>query len=159
MIANYGDVIVRLATLKDAVDLAPRLRSADVRELAALDPKATPKTALVLSVGASTDCYAIEKTGVVIALFGAAPVEGSPQAGIVWMVSSDDLKTISILFLRHCKKHCQSLFANYRLLGNIVDSRNEVHVRWLKWLDFRFIRQVPLPSGETFLEFCKLADD
>jgi hypothetical protein len=105
----------------------------------------------------SSQCYAVElASGEVAALFGVAP---SPEArlGSVWMLGSDALFSIRLTFLRHSRRWVETLFRDYTLLGNFVDERNTVHVQWLKWLGFRFLRRAPIGrNGEVFLEFVRL---
>ena len=46
-------------------------------------------------------------------------------------------------FLRNSAFWVEKLFGDFSLLFNVVDSRNKVHIRWLKWLDFKFIADIP----------------
>lgn len=103
--------------------------------------------------------YAVElASGEVAALFGVAPT-GEPQLGSVWLLASESLLSIRLTFLRHSAHWLRVLFADYDLLGNFVDERNRVHVQWLRWLGFRFLRRVPLGrNGESFLEFVRLRE-
>lgn len=157
---NYGVAIVRPATLEDAHNLAPRLRPADLQEIAAGSGEA-PVVALCRGVADSSVCYAIVSPSdpqAVFGLFGVTPLQGAVGVGAVWLLGSPDLTRISVKFLRHSHEWLARLFEGYQLLGNLVDARNTVHIRWLKWLGFRFVCLRPAfgKGGETFIEFCKL---
>ena len=155
MIHEYGAVRVRPAQTTDAVELAPRLREADLREIQAGSNR-TPQAALESALSISTQAYAIECNGRVEALFGVADTN-DPQLGAVWLLGSDNLKAFRYTFLRHSKTWLNKLFADYRLLGNWVDARNTVHIEWLKWLGFRGLQRAPIGrNGEVFVEFAKL---
>jgi len=155
MTVDYGVAKVRPARLKDATALAPRLRDADLHEIAARSGR-PPEEVLKDGIQAGR-AYAVElASGEVCALFGVAPTD-EPRLGSVWMLGSDSLLSIRFTFLRHSRKWVENLFQGFDLLGNFVDARNVVHVEWLKWLGFRFLRRVPIGlNGEIFLEFVRL---
>jgi hypothetical protein len=62
---------------------------------------------------------------------------------LVWLVGTDDLIAHSTTFLRHSRQWLATMHEHYRLLYNVIDARNEVHLRWLEWLGFEFIQDVP----------------
>lgn len=152
---DYGVVTVRDAILEDAAVLASRLRAADLRELEAVTTK-TPQQAIEEGIKAGQAYTAVLSTGEIVAVFGVAPTI-EPRLGAVWLLASDDILKIRLTFLRHSRAWLSHLFSKYSLLGNYVDARNELHVSWLKWLGFRFLRKAPLGrNGEEFYEFVKL---
>lgn len=154
MTKDYGQIRVRPARPEDAAALAPRLRPADLREIEARSGRSPQE---VLAYGLTHgDAYAVEKDGVIAALFGVAPTP-EPKLGCVWLLGSDDIQTFRLTFLRHSREWLSVLFKDYDLLGNFVDARNEVHIQWLQWLGFRFLRRLPMGRhGETFIEFVRL---
>ena len=44
-------------------------------------------------------------------------------------------------FLRHRRDVTDVLTKDYKILFNYVDAQNELHIKWLKWLDFTFINR------------------
>lgn len=158
MIQDYGVARVRPARLEDASALAPRLRKADLQEIDAgsgLDPV----KALEASLGASERAFAVElASGEVVAIFGVAKTSEA-KLGAVWMVGADSIASIRFLFLRRSREWLKELSNGFQLLGNLVDARNTLHIEWLRWLGFRFLRRASIGrGGETFIEFVKLAD-
>ena len=155
---NYGVAILRRAHPGDAADLAPRLRRADLAEIAA-GGMGTPLEALLLGVRSGT-CYAIVDPQLgtqVYGMFGVVPLPGNPEVGLVWLLGSDELTRISYHFLRNSREWLARLSAPYKLLCNCIDSRNTVHIRWLRWLGFTFLNPQPRGvHGETFIEFLKI---
>lgn len=159
MIYDYGVMRIRCATSADAAALAPRLRQADLNEIEAGSGK-PPLEVLEAGLRLSTEAYAVElsSTGEVVALFGVAPTE-EPKLGAVWLLGSDKISSIRFTFLRQSKQWLTKLFSRYQLLGNSVDARNTLHVEWLRWLGFRFLRKSPVGrNGELFIEFVRLPD-
>jgi hypothetical protein len=132
---------VRHAEHRDADALAPRLRPADRRELeAALGM--SPTTVLRHGVRASDPCHAVDQDGTVIALFGVVPSARSPEIGSVWLLASEEFAAHASLIVRSSNVWLATLHERYRVLTNFVDARNEVHVRWLRWCGFVFVRRV-----------------
>lgn len=132
---------VRPAEPADADALAPRLRPADRREIeAALGMD--PTVVLRRGVQASNPCHAVVEDGAVLALFGVVPVARIPENGAVWLLASEDFAVRSSFIVRSSKAWIARLHERYRVLTNYVDARNEVHVRWLRWCGFDFVRRI-----------------
>jgi hypothetical protein len=152
---TYGDCTVEEAAKLDVVNLAPHLRKEDVAEIAAASGQ-SPGEALWLGLEKSDRCFAVRRQGHTIALFGTVPTR-TPKVGAVWLLASDELFDIRFQLQRHAREWLTKLFEGYDLLGNLVDARNEKHVRWLRWLGFKFLRQTPAGrNGEVFIEFCRM---
>ena len=148
----------------DAASLAPRLRKADKREIYALTGM-QPEPALQSCMNYSTDeCYCVRnlETGEALALFGTSPDGENSGLGMIWFLGTDELfKKNRVSFLRNSEFWVQKLFKKYDLLYNVVDARNTVHIRWLKWLKFKFIADIPEFGFEkrTFRHFYRRKDD
>jgi len=70
-------------------------------------------------------------------MFGVVP-EG--KFGTVWLLGTDEIFThASRDFLRLSKEWLSEVSAPFESVGNLVDARNTVHIRWLEWLGFEFI--------------------
>jgi hypothetical protein len=77
--------------------------------------------------------------------------------GVPWMLASDDLKNVRRTFIKECGSYLEQMFEGYDVLTNHVWSKNEVHIKWLKWLGFKFLQAEPMGiDGELFYEFYKL---
>ena len=159
MTRDYGELRVRPARLEDAAALAPILRAADLQEIAASSGR-PPLEVLEDGLRHSPAPYAAALSdGTVVALLGVAPT-ATPELGAVWLLGSDHLSTHRLTFLRHSREWLRILFADYQLLGNLVDARNTLHVAWLRWMGFRFLRRVAIgQNGEEFIEFVRLRED
>ena len=143
---------VRLSLAADCESLAGQLRPADLKELQA--HKVTPEVALRVGYEASTPCYTVEHEGEAIAMFGVSPLTvGVPEgAGAVWLLGSDRIKDIRTRFLRESRKWLEEISKPYDLLANAVHDENELHIRWLKFLGFTFVRKV-----SPFIEFARIS--
>ena len=135
-------------TLKAALEVASNLRSEDFREISeghGLDPL----TYLAgMSMIAST-VYFTSPSG------KAAGMAGVGKKGDIWMLCTNVIHEQPTLFARQAKRYVDN--RTEPLLWNIVDSRNEAHLRLLKFLGFKFLRKLKHgPNNVTFIEFCRV---
>lgn len=89
-------------------------------------------------------------------MYGTVPVPANDKSAVVWMLGSAGLKKISMSFLKGCKGEVDEMNRVYPHLFNIIDSRNELHLKWLSWLDFKIIGE-RMVNDVKFYEFARLA--
>ena len=135
-------------TLKAALEVASNLRSEDFREISeghGLDP-------LTYLAAMSTDpatVYFTSPSG------KAAGMAGVGKKVDIWMLCTNVIHEQPTLFARQAKRYVDS--REEPLLWNIVDSRNEAHLKLLKFLGFKFLRKLKHgPNNVTFIEFCRV---
>ncbi len=119
-----------------------------------------PLQSLLVGVREGTDTLTIVgDDGEVIGMFGIHhhPAFGEEQA-CVWMMSSPSLLKIKNEFIRKTPEYLGMFHRQYPLLWNLVDARNEVHVRWLKRTGFVFLKRHDNfgPEQRTFFEFVRI---
>ena len=141
----------------DIESLAPRLRKEDREELWALN-ECTPLKGLQDGFRLSDECWTIDHEGTPIGMFGVAPLE--PGVGAVWLLASDDLPKVRWDFLKKTRPWVAHFLTKYPTLTNMVDARNEVHVKWIKWAGFTIVGEATGigPDNLTFLHFSKQRD-
>ena len=84
-----------------------------------------------------------------------AGMAGVESDGKVWMLCTPVIHEVPILFARQAKKWIES--REEKLLWNIVDKRNTVHLKLLKFLGCHFLREFEHgPNKLTFIEFCRV---
>ena len=84
-----------------------------------------------------------------------AGMAGVGEQGDIWMLCTPDIHRYPITFAREAKRYVDS--RTEPLLWNIVDSRNTVHLKLLKFLGFKFLRKLKHgPNNITFIEFCRV---
>ncbi len=77
------------------------------------------------------------------------------EDGRVWMLSTPACKDHPRTFVKDVKQWLLSQPDG--LYWNIVDKRNTVHIRLLRLLGFKFLRELNYgPNNLPFLEFCKI---
>ncbi|MBO92808.1 MAG: hypothetical protein CMM27_12915 [Rhodospirillaceae bacterium] len=84
-----------------------------------------------------------------------AGLVGIQDGGLVWMLTTSAIHDYPITFAREAKRFIES--RDEPLLWNIVDKRNTVHLKLLKFLGFKFLREVTYgPNNLSFIEFCRV---
>ena len=81
---------------------------------------------------------------------------GVGKEGNIWMICTPVINDYPIAFIKEAKRVLNS--RTEKLLWNIVDKRNTVHLKLLRYLGFKFLREFEYgPNKLTFIEFAKCA--
>lgn len=146
----------RSSIITDIPHLATNIRPEDRDEIwAALGE--TPRQALMRGYLHSTECFTVHDEGKPVCMFGYKVFEKGLY-GSVWMLASTDLSSHKWRFLRRSEECLSRMHGACPLLFNVVDQRNDLHIKWLRWLGFRFIRIIQNhgKQGLPFVEFARL---
>ena len=142
------DKYVHPITLEAAQEVASNLREDDLRELVEGHGE-DPMEYLTYEAERGICVYFEVPNGRI------AGMAGVDENGIVWMLCTDAINDYPITFAREARRWIQS--RPEPLLWNYMDPRNEVHKKLLKFLGFKFLREVPFgPNKLSFIEFCRV---
>ena len=84
-----------------------------------------------------------------------AGIAGVHDKGQIWMLCTPAILKYPVTFAREAKRYVDS--RQEKLLWNIVDKRNIVHLKLLRFLGFKFLREIEHgPNKLTFIEFCRV---
>lgn len=87
-----------------------------------------------------------------------AGLAGVHPNGAIWMLCTDAIEDFPHTFVKEAKRYVDS--REEPLLWNIADKRNTVHLKLLKFLGFKFLRELTHgPNNLTFIEFCRVRSD
>ncbi len=137
---QQGFSYFKLTTLEDIKYLAPRLRQEDKQEILA-GSGLTPYEALLIGFKNSVVVFTIfNPKNKPVGIFGINNYE--KDIGVIWLLATKDLAKIQIAFLKECREVIKFLNIKYKILWNFVDCRNQLHIKWLKWCGFKFIRRL-----------------
>ena len=128
---------VRQAILKDALELAPKIRKSDREEIRAAN-NSTPLKSLVEAFTIENHkTYSVIRTEdkAVIGMFGSTP-SVDLDYGVAWMLSSEDLFKHTKQFIKECPHWVNEMGIGYKYLYNFVDKRNWKSLKWLQYLKF-----------------------
>ncbi len=136
-------------TMEAAVEVASNLRPDDYREIYEGHGH-FPLFSIPLSVMSGDNVYFTVPNGKTAGLAGVDPSDNS-----VWMLCTPAIHEYPLTFAREAKRFIES--RNEKLLWNIVDKRNLAHLKLLKFLGFKFLREFKYgPNQLTFIEFCRV---
>jgi len=139
------------ATLGAAFEVASNLRFEDHREVVEGHGH-DPMVVLPEAVSRGFCVYFTVPNG------KTAGMAGIHSNGAIWMLCTPAIEEYPITFAREAKRFIDS--RPEKFLFNIVDARNEVHLKLLKFLGFKFLRTIKYgPNNLPFIEFCKLCAD
>lgn len=148
---------VQRATVEDVTYIAKNLRQADRMECDATLAM-PPELALPRAVRDGQRVWTFHRNdGLPVGVFGADPTP-IPEVGIVWMVSTDEIELHKREFLVESKPYVLALNDDFPIITNMVDARNTLHHRWLKWLGFAFLRRIDSWGARSvpFYEFARM---
>ena len=84
-----------------------------------------------------------------------AGMAGVSNDNSIWMLCTPVIEQYPHTFARESKRFVES--RKEKLLWNIVDKRNTIHLKLLKFLGFKFLRELKHgPNQLTFIEFCRI---
>ena len=140
--------LIHLASPEDVDDVAENLRPEDWREVVegwGMEP--TTVLPFIASEGHTVSFQAPDGR--------IAGLAGIQDDGRVWMLCTNVIDEYPIHFIREAKRFIDS--REDPILWNVVDKRNTLHLKLLKHLKFKFLREVEWgPNKLTFIEFCRV---
>lgn len=118
-------------------EIVKDVRAADRAEFYAMSRR-EPREVMLEGLRFSTKAWTGFVNGVPVCMFGVAPASLLGSAGIPWLVGTNRLVSHQFAFVRRCRGYILEMQADYARLANVVDARNKVAIRWLRWLGFQF---------------------
>ena len=147
---------MRVANFEDVKYLSKNLRKCDEEELKAF-ANLSPQSALTQGLIFSELPIVVVNNNKPVAMFGVVP-EG--DLGLIWFLGTDELKDLSLPFLKECRDVVRMFSKKYKVLGNFVFAENDLHIKWLRWCGFKFINLHKRFGYEQkpFYEFVRIND-
>ena len=142
--SNY----IHPATVEAALRVASNLLPDDYREVTEGHGH-DPLNALVVGLHNCDSVYFEVPNGDI------AGMAGVHNDGQIWMLCTPAIIEYPHTFAREAKRYVKS--RKEKLLWNIVDERNIVHIKLLRFLGFKFLRRFTYgPNNLSFIEFCRV---
>ena len=134
-------------TLEAAIEVASNLRSEDRRE-GEEGHGVDPFTSIVARAQEGSCVYFNVPNG------KTAGMAGVENDGLIWMLTTAAIYEYPLTFARESKRYVER--HSNKTLWNIIDKRNTVHLKLLKFLGFEFSREISHgPNNLPFIEFYK----
>jgi len=144
---------VRIPTDADVQFVAANIRETDAKECELVSQ--TPYDAIAHGVATSHLAYTLlDNDGTPVAILGvSAPYPTG--LGAIWLLGTPGIEKVPMTFLRQSRHVLKDILTEYEGVFNYTLTSNTVHVRWLRWLGFSFLREVEM-NNHQFYEFIKL---
>lgn len=139
--------------------IGAHMRQSDIDEVRA-SGSAPPEDVVRQSLQLSSIAFCVESdTHGPCAMFGAAP-GGLPGLGIVWMLGTDGIRKEGYSIARKTRTYFDELNREYPVLWNMIDGRNSLSMRWLRWGGFELLRLHPEygPEKRPFYSFARTTE-
>ena len=134
--------------MEAALEVASNLLPADLREVVE-GHGYDPKEQLAFEAQSGNSVYFTMPNG------KTAGIAGVGEDGCIWMLCTPVIYDYPIAFVKGARSFVES--RTEPLLWNVVDERNIVHLRLLKFLGFKFLRKLSFgPNQLSFIEFCRV---
>ena len=134
-------------TLEAAIEVASDLRPEDRREVEE-GHGGDPFTSIVSKAQEGSCIYFTMPNG------RTAGMAGVEDDGMIWMLTTTAIYEYPFAFTRGAKKFVKSY--SHKTLWNIIDKRNTVHLKLLKFLGFEFLEEIFYgPNNLPFIKFYK----
>ena len=146
-------IIERDSIETDCKELADNLRKPDFDEVVIVT-KEEPIKPITRGFRISKYCKSVVKDGNLIAMYGLAPTEFN-KGGSPFLLGTNRFLEIRIPCARQSKKRVEEMQNLYPILWNFIDSRNEIHLRWIKWCGFKIINERYIDNVK-FYEFIRI---
>lgn len=125
------------------------MRPGDVAEIHAQGR--TPMEALTESLDRSTHAWTALDGDRPIVMWGVTVEDILAPSAVVWCLTGTGVDSHKRAFLRGSRAFVEYLRANYYYAWNIVDSRYEGAIRWVKWLGFSVCGEVMIGDVPFYL--------
>ena len=141
--ANY----IHPITLEAAIEVASNLRPEDRREVE--EGHGVDSYTSIISKAQEGSCvYFNVPNG------KTAGMAGVEDDGCIWMLTTDAIYDYPLTFARESKRYVER--HSDKRLWNIIDKRNTVHLKLLKFLGFEFLEEIfHGPNNLPFIKFYK----
>jgi hypothetical protein len=144
----------RPATSDESLWVAKNLRPEDRAECIAASGLAPEVAVLAAFNAAPADCELIVAPGNQIIGICGVTASPLPHVGNVWMLGTPEIARYRKLFVSAGREWLAEKHQRFPVLGNIVDARNELHIRWLALMGFRFTAALLHgPHSLPFIQF------
>ena len=148
-----ADVEIVPASIEHIATIAERMRAADRDEVMAASRR-TPHEALEISLRKSALAWVGIIDGRPEVMWGVRDLNVLTSTAAPWLLGTDAVETHYRVFLRQSVDWRDQLLQRYAVLRNVVDDRNEVSKRWLRWMGFELSDPAALGvNGEMFRLF------
>ena len=137
-----ADIRIIPSTEAHAIELADNMRQADIDEIKA-SHGVDPLKGSIISFRSSESCFTGMVDNRVGCLFGTIRGHVMSDRGMPWLLTTDLVERYALQFLLGSRDVMIQMKRAFGFLENWADIRNEVALKWLRWMGFRMCHAEP----------------
>lgn len=126
---------------KHIFELCENLRVEDRREVVSKTGNLDVQSTILKGWLQSDYCKTVLVDNQVAFIYGVISSPDMPNMGSPYMLGTDLLTKVKMPFIRNCKNRISYMEKKYKILFNWIDSRNKLHLRFIKWCGFEIINE------------------
>ncbi len=126
-------------TSKHIKELAKNLRPEDEREIKDKTGTTNVQKTLLKGFTMTNYCKSIFVDDKIAGIYGVVASLDDKNMGSPFLLCTPEIKKIKIRFIRECRDRVKDMQDKFPVLFNYIDSRNKLHLTWLKWCGFKLI--------------------
>lgn len=127
-------------TQKHINELSENIRDADKEEIIAKTGKQDFKKVIVQGWLIADTCKTVLVDNKVAFVYGIVESEHK-DIGSPFMLATPLISKIKIPLIKNCRQRVYEMEQKYKMLFNYIDSRNDLHLRFIKWCGFEIINE------------------
>jgi len=127
-------------TQKHINELSENIRDADKEEVIAKTGKQDFKKVIVQGWLMADTCKTVLVDNKVAFVYGIVESDHK-DIGSPFMLATPLVSKIKIPLIRNCRQRVYEMEQKYKMLFNYIDSRNDLHLRFIKWCGFEIINE------------------
>ena len=143
LIAEYKEQIrILKQEVAELQDAGKSKDSANKRTLQKLENVTDDLEKTLLKGFTMTDyCRSFFVDDEIAGIYGVVASLDDKKIGSPFLLCTPKIKKIKIKFLKECKNRVKEMEDKFPILFNYIDSRNKLHLTWLKWCGFKIINE------------------
>jgi len=127
-------------TQKHINELSENIRDADKEEVIAKTGKQDFKKVIVQGWLMADTCKTVLVDNKVAFVYGIVESDHK-DIGSPFMLATPLISKIKIPLIKNCRQRVYEMEQKYKMLFNYIDSRNDLHLRFIKWCGFEIINE------------------
>lgn len=100
------------------------------------------------SVDKSISAKAFVVNGDLVCIFGIGKINLLGGAAHPWMLATDDINKYWFSFVRRSIEVVNKWKTEHKWMQNFVHVENDLSIKWLKWLGFKFKKPIQISNNE-----------
>lgn len=129
------------ATAEHIKLLVKDLRPEDEDEIKAKTGTTNVQKTLLTGFAMTDYCRSFFVDDKIAGVYGVVASLDNKDIGSPFLLCTPKIKKLKIKFLRECKNRVEEMSDKFPILFNYIDSRNKLHLTWLKWCGFKIINE------------------